>query len=147
MPQHLDARLEGPLWQGPVRRLWDRSKGEESFDAYTAVADALAEDDLARTAAATGTAQKALETVDMKLLTGPAHVAWMKQLSDLRTALEKMQPAGEIGKSRAEFEGLSKAMEKAVKRFGVGSGKPVHKIHCPMAFNHRGADFPSAVRS
>ncbi len=79
-----------------------------------------------------------LKQVDMKLLTGDAHVEWMKQEKILKAAGGKLVQAGDIEAARVEFEVLTESMAGAIVSFGSGE-VAVYRFHCPMAFNDKGA--------
>ena len=82
---------------------------------------------------------KALEDVDMGLLEGPAHMAWMKELMDLNKNSKALASTDDIVKQREAFYLLSETLTSAVKRFGTGGTQAVLQFFCPMAFNNRGA--------
>ena len=83
---------------------------------------------------------KALDVVDMKLLEGPAHHAWMKELEGVKKSANVVAAAADIEKARAGFALLSESMIAVARRFGTGS-QTVYRVRCPMAFNDRGADW------
>jgi Cu(I)/Ag(I) efflux system membrane fusion protein len=103
------------------------------------MSDALASDKQEAAAKVLAEMKKSLGEVDMKLLSGPAHEAWMKALRSLEDAVARMEKAGDIKALRAEFAPLSDALIAAVKQFGAD--RALYVIHCPMAFNNRGADW------
>ncbi len=115
--------------------------------AYFAAQKALSKDDFDAAKQAVGNAARALESVDMRLLDGDAHVAWMRDSgaigSGVRAALEAKGMPG----LREAFGGLSDAAIGAVGRFGPGERAAVHTVNCPMAFGNRGADWLSAERA
>jgi len=128
-PAHLGAPEE---FRGQLRRL---------YGAYLEVSAALAGDGLEGASAAVKETREALEAVDMTSLEGEAHMSWMKQLEGLNEALGKMGAARDLDAMRAAFEPLSMELMQAVKTFGVASGDAVYQVHCPMAFDGRGADW------
>ena len=83
---------------------------------------------------------KVLDAVDMKLLEGPAHHAWMKELEGIKKSANVVAAAADIEKNRAGFALLSESMIAVARRFGTG-GQTVYRLRCPMAFNNRGADW------
>ncbi len=104
---------------------------------YFRVKHALVESDPSKASAATGNFLNALSAADMSLLDDEPHHRWMALLSDLR------EMAGEIGKTedleeqRGHFEHLSMSMIDVVEYFGLQVR--VYKMHCPMAFDDKGA--------
>jgi Cu(I)/Ag(I) efflux system membrane fusion protein len=113
------------------------------FDAYFAVSKALAGDDLKGSIAAVEQTQKALAAVDMKLLKGDTHMAWMKVSASLGEVLKRAGGAGDIKILRKDFEPLSIQMISLAKRFGT-LGRKLFVHRCPMAFDNRGANWLQA---
>ena len=110
------------------------------FDTYFHVQTALSLDANEEARGAAKDFRKALETVDMSLLQGAAHQAWMKELEDITKTVSRIITAVDIQKARSSFAMLSESMIGVAKRFGAGSAD-VYRFHCPMAFNDRGADW------
>jgi hypothetical protein len=42
---------------------------------------------------------------------------------------------------KAAFEQLSNEMIAVVKQFGIAENRVLYRLHCPMAFNNKGADW------
>lgn len=84
---------------------------------------------------------KSLQMVDMSLLKGEAHQAWMKQLNMMQSALNSIQNAQDLEKARTFFETLSNALILTTKKFGGDGSQNIYLYHCPMAFNNKGADW------
>ncbi len=79
------------------------------------------------------------DSVDMALLKGPAHMAWMQQLGEAQTAAKEMVKAQDISGMRAAFETLSDTLYASIQQFGTSGSLTIYRFHCPMAFNNRGA--------
>ena len=109
-------------------------------DAYLAAAQALARDDVAGAVAAAGSARQGLSAVDMKLLSAQEHQAWMPLADQLDKALVALSGAADIESARKTFASLSDVMIAVAGRYGAVGGALV-RLHCPMAFNGRGADW------
>ena len=109
------------------------------FDAYFAVQQALADDKHEAALAAATSGADALAAVEMKLLNGPDHEAWMPHASELKRILGELAAAKDIEAARQKFALLSEELLVVAKQFGPAGGKPLYEIHCPMAFNNRGA--------
>jgi Cu(I)/Ag(I) efflux system membrane fusion protein len=43
--------------------------------------------------------------------------------------------------ARLAFEQLSNELIAAVKHFGIPENRSLYRIHCPMAFDNKGADW------
>ncbi len=82
-----------------------------------------------------------LNSVDMKLLTGHLHMAWMKDLKDLKDQANAMKNAPDIIKQRESFALLSESVTSVVRTFGTSGKEGVMQFHCPMAFGGHGADW------
>ena len=113
---------------------------EPLFDTYFRVQTALSLDSDEDAKGAAKDFCKALEAVDMSLLQGAAHQAWMKELEDSTKTARRIVAGVDIQEARSVFALLSESMIGVAKRFGAGSAD-VYRFHCPMAFNDRGADW------
>jgi Cu(I)/Ag(I) efflux system membrane fusion protein len=107
-------------------------------DGYLGIQAALAKDDPAAAKKAAEQGLLALGKVDMELVSGPNHMAWMKLAGELKTLLGAVAKADGIKALRAKFALLSEQVTALVTRFGVPSGT-LYKAWCPMAFDGRGA--------
>jgi Cu(I)/Ag(I) efflux system membrane fusion protein len=109
-------------------------------EAYLGVQAALAGDDPKGAAESAKNALTALGKVDMGLVTGDAHMAWMKSAGDLKLLLNDLAGAEDIETARAKFALLSEELAALLTRFGLAEGK-LYKAWCPMAFDNRGASW------
>lgn len=109
------------------------------FDRYFAIQKALADDTSVSAAKAANESLDALRAVDMGLLTGEDHDKWMQASTDIQTILTKAGQTEEIKSQREEFYLLSQQMTEVARRFGSASQGPVYLLHCPMAFDNKGA--------
>jgi len=116
------------------------------FEEYLATAAALASDDFSKASKAANSAANALSAVDMKLLSGEAHMQWMKLEADLRKALDAMVAAKDLEGLRQGFALFSEAMPPAIRRFGIRPVDPVYRFRCSMAFDGRGAGWLQTKR-
>lgn len=117
------------------RQLW------AVVEKYLLLQDALASDNKDAAAETAGQTLETLSEVDMSLLRDKAHNTWMTNNAKMKAALEKIKAAGAIESMREGFEKLSNNMISVLKQFGVYGGKTIYQIHCPMAFNNKGADW------
>ncbi|MBN1866885.1 efflux RND transporter periplasmic adaptor subunit [Candidatus Sumerlaeota bacterium] len=110
--------------------------------AYLGVQQSLSTDDLDGAREAAKKVLVALEATDMTLLEGDAHMAWMKQIKALTESAGAIAGAEDnIGQARERFLPLSEAAISVADTFGSPSAKPLVRMHCPMAFDNRGADW------
>ncbi len=110
------------------------------FETYFGIQTALSLDSADDAKKAANGFCKAIEAVDMSLLEGAAHQAWMKERKEITKIARRFIAADGIQKARSVFDTLSGSMIGVAKRFGAG-GADVYLFHCPMAFNDRGADW------
>jgi Cu(I)/Ag(I) efflux system membrane fusion protein len=108
---------------------------------YLSLHHALAGDDKDGAIKAAPSAIQAIEQVDMSLLSGKPHEVWMKRSDAINKSLSGIQTAGQIEVARQGFELLSNEVIALVKQFGIPENRSLHRIHCPMAFNNKGADW------
>lgn len=111
------------------------------LDAYMAVGSALAADDETRAAAAGKDFSRALSAVDMKLLGGAAHTAWMKHAASLAKAAGALAAAQDLEAQRRAFALAGEALAVVTRDFPAPEDGPLYRLHCPMAFGGRGADW------
>jgi Cu(I)/Ag(I) efflux system membrane fusion protein len=112
---------------------------EKTVSAYFGIQQALSKDSQAQALADAKHVLKALDSVDMGLLKGPAHMAWMQQLEKAQTAAKELVKAQDISGMRAAFETLSDTLYASIQQFGTSGSLTIYRFHCPMAFNNRGA--------
>ena len=117
------------------RQLWG------VVEKYLLLHEALASDDKDSAARAASETLEALSAVEMSLVSGNAHNAWMDNSMKMKTALDKIKEVEGIEQMRVGFEGLSNELIAVVGQFGVYPDKTLYKINCPMAFNNKGADW------
>ncbi len=109
--------------------------------AYLDMHAALAGDDDEAAGNAARRAREALAAVDMALLGGDAHMAWMELLPGLQKPLEQALAAGDLAARRQAFAAFGQGLLQAFERFGPPPGPPLRVFHCPMALDGKGADW------
>ncbi|MHC4478840.1 MAG: efflux RND transporter periplasmic adaptor subunit [Planctomycetota bacterium] len=108
---------------------------------YLALQTALAGDDADKAASAAAQAGKALSQINMGLLSGEAHQAWMQRSGKMANVLKAPQKTNDIEQARKAFKTFSDELISVLGQFQLAGQAPLYKIHCPMAFNNRGADW------
>ena len=108
------------------------------FDQYIALKDAFVQGDIENVKQAAQKVQQSLTNVDMKLLSGDAHMQWMDSLGRLDNLLKQIESSNVLEGQRKDFSDFSNEFYKVIKTFGL-MGKTVYYQFCPMAFNEKGA--------
>ncbi len=111
------------------------------LQAYLAMQTALAGDDEKKARAAAGSAVDALQAVDMTLVDGEAHLAWMKDEKSLRDSFASIAAAADIDAQRRHLLGLTGPLWDTLRRFGFSQDDPVRLFNCPMAAGGKGGDW------
>ncbi len=127
-----------PVFEAPTE--FRQSLGSV-FGSYLEVQKALAADDPELAKEKAGAFGQQLQQVDMKLVEGEAHETWMGQLAALRGAADQIAGAKDIAAMRVAFEPLSNAMTKTVTSFQPLGMDHIYEVHCPMAFDFKGASW------
>ncbi|NOR28329.1 MAG: efflux RND transporter periplasmic adaptor subunit [Lutibacter sp.] len=110
----------------------------EVFKNYMLVKDALANDNHSTAKKSANELLKALQKVDMKLLTDTkSHNLWMAFLNEMNTSTKNISATNSIKNQRAQFILLSTSIEKSIAMFGIN--QKVYHQFCPMANNDKGA--------
>jgi Cu(I)/Ag(I) efflux system membrane fusion protein len=113
----------------------------EVLKSYFEIQAALAGDDDGTAAAAAERSARTLQAVDMSLLTGEAHMAWMKDHERRQKRVLDVAKASDIAGRRAAFQALSEALWPTLRRFGFHGHRTVRLFNCPMANSGAGADW------
>jgi Cu(I)/Ag(I) efflux system membrane fusion protein len=108
---------------------------------YLSLQQALFENDKDGAVKAATYANESLAKVDMTLLSGKSHEVWMTNSTAMNKALITIKESTDIEAARKVFETLSNELITAVKQFGIPETDTLYRIHCPMAFNNKGADW------
>ena len=85
--------------------------------------------------------QKALDAVDMSLFSGDSHDQWMEALPVLKASLTKVAGSDDLQVQREAFFPLSQQVIGLSKTFGALGADTLYIMHCPMAFDNRGASW------
>lgn len=117
-----------------------RAQLDPAYLSYVKMQAALSRDDLDGAKEAAKSFQADVTRADMTLLNGDAHNLWMKELGQLSTTTEMIGRAKTIDDARFSFALISEGTIAVAKHFGAGD-LSLHRFHCPMAFDGRGADW------
>jgi Cu(I)/Ag(I) efflux system membrane fusion protein len=126
-----------------VSRISDtfRKQLAKVFESYFAMQQGLADDKIQLATESAKKASSALKTVDMKLLSGKDHDKWMKFSAELESILSKASQSKDIKLLREDFYLLSQQLTRIAKHFGSTGQLPLYILHCPMAFDNKGAQW------
>jgi Cu(I)/Ag(I) efflux system membrane fusion protein len=108
------------------------------YENYLRMKDAFVATDVQKVNSQAQKVSAALESVDMELLKGDAHMAWMDQLKTLNSAIKTIRSENNIEKQRLAFSDFNDAFYKSLKMFGLNNDTAYYQF-CPMAFNDKGA--------
>ncbi|MFT5469057.1 MAG: Cu(I)/Ag(I) efflux system membrane fusion protein [Verrucomicrobiales bacterium] len=111
------------------------------FEAYLSTQKALAGDSLEDTKAGGAALVTALGKVDMAVVQGDAHMAWMNYLAPIRGSGAMIAEAKNLDEARIGFLPLSKTMINLTRTFQANPGDNAVEVHCPMAFDNQGGSW------
>ncbi len=116
-----------------------RQQLADLYGAYLEMRAALAGDDFAAARQATGKLLAALNQVSPDSLDGDAKSAWDKEQRQLVLIGQALANAKDIEAARLQFSLLSEQMLAMARRFRPILRHDLFELHCPMAFDGRGA--------
>jgi Cu(I)/Ag(I) efflux system membrane fusion protein len=108
------------------------------FDQYIVLKNAFVQSDVNSVKKTAQMVGQALTKVDMKLLSGDAHIIWMDLLSSLNNQIKQIRSSDVLEEQRKLFSVFNDQFFEAIKIFGL-TGKTVYYQFCPMAFDNAGA--------
>jgi len=111
------------------------------IETYLSLHEVLAADDKDGAVKAAQSAIQALSHVDMTLVSGKTHEVWMGRVAGMNKALGAITEGVQIEAARQAFELLSNELIAVVRQFGIPENRVLYRLHCPMAFNNKGADW------
>jgi Cu(I)/Ag(I) efflux system membrane fusion protein len=126
----------------------DQAKKElrPMFYSYFKLKDYLVQDNFDKAVQSGMDMNKALDNISMGIFNGEAHIIWMKYQPTLKNNLQHIDQMKSIDDLRNAFIGISSAMIALSESFGSLNGA-VYVQHCPMADNHKGADWLSKEKN
>jgi len=103
----------------------------EVYQASLKMTKSFVEEDIEAVKEKTGTMIHRIAEVNMALVEGDAHMAWMKYMKTLSDELGKIMDSDDLVEQRKYYATVSEELYRAVKSFGVG--ETVYYMFCPMA--------------
>ncbi|MDF1548618.1 MAG: efflux RND transporter periplasmic adaptor subunit [Bacteroidales bacterium] len=88
--------------------------------------------------------KSSLKKIDMELLEGNEHMAWMDMLTMINFTLDQVLKGKNIDEKRVGFRDLSNNITTSIEKFGIKSDKTLYLEYCPMADDNKGAFWISA---
>ena len=114
------------------------------YNAYLKMNDAFVDSDAEAVASEANKVIKAINSVDMALLKGDGHMAWMDQLEILNNTISEISKLNDIEKQRHQYIQFNLAFYKSIKMFGL-ENTTAYFQYCPMANNDKGAYWMSNI--
>ena len=117
---------------------------QEVYDSYSLMKDAFVSSDAEEVKKSAEQVIFSLQRVDMGLLTGEAHMTWMKYLEVLESEITSISTTSNITVQRIAFAEFNDALYASVKAFGLHHGM-IYYQYCPMANGDVGAYWLSNI--
>jgi len=127
-----------PVWQVDEDFL---KQLEPVITQYLNMVHAFADDDGNSARTHSENAINALDAVDTEALDEEESNAWYVASERLEDRLRRVRAADNIEDARAALEQVTTSLETVLDLFGLPPGITLYRIHCPMAFEGRGADW------
>ena len=134
-----DTTAEAPAQAIPVDPEFTSSLAP-LVGSYLNLAERLAADDLTAAQVAARAMERETGRVHQPS-SSEARQAWQTIADALTQHAHHAASVAEIDDVRAAFEHLSMQVIELLRRFGNPLGQPLRLVHCPMAFDNRGADW------
>ncbi len=112
--------------------------------AYLSIGNSLASDDVSSVAGAVAGLQQEISGIDSRSLDGKAAQRWQAELSSLAAIVARLAKAEDIAALRSAFALLSEELLTLQRTFGIAKSDQLFEMHCPMAFEGRGATWIQA---
>ncbi len=127
-----------------------RSQLAQIVPAYLSIGAALAGDDVGAAANAVNQFHQAILAIDAQSLDGTAADRWQVEWGSLNAIVGRLTKANDIAALRSAFALLSDELLALQWTFGIQNSEKLFELHCPMAFEGRGATWiqaDSAIRN
>jgi Cu(I)/Ag(I) efflux system membrane fusion protein len=127
---HTQHIVVSPAFQSDLAGVWEQ---------YLAVGQALAADNLQVAQKSLVGFESAVAAVDDTSLADRAKEVWANERTNLVKLIDSLKKSQDINAMRAQFLPLSQEVGVLAKTFGFGEPSPIYELHCPMAFQGKGA--------
>ncbi len=114
---------------------------------YLTIGEALATDDIGATTQGIAKLHQFIGTINPQSLSGNAAERWTVEQKSLSTIAARMSQASDLSEMRSAFALLSEELLALHRIFGFSTGNQLFELHCPMAFDGRGASWIQSERA
>ncbi|WP_430931593.1 efflux RND transporter periplasmic adaptor subunit [Saccharicrinis sp. 156] len=108
------------------------------YNKYLLMKDAFITSDAQKVITMADELVNSIESVDMGLLKGDAHMAWMEYVAVLEKTSKSISKSMDVEKQRTEFAKFNLTFYKSLKAFGLNNVTAYYQ-YCPMAEKDKGA--------
>ncbi len=115
------------------------------FENYLKMKNAFVATDAQKASEEAKNVEKSIGKVQMELLKGEAHTAWMDELKTLNSEIKTISNSSDIEEQRLAFSKFNLAFYKSLKMFGLENDTAYFQ-YCPMAFGNKGAYWLSKTK-
>jgi len=106
---------------------------------YVRMQSGLSANNLAKAQKEIAALSAALATIDASVLNEESADTWAREARNVATILTQLERAKDLVTFRAAFALLSDEVAVLARGYGFGDVGRVYELHCPMAFDGRGA--------
>lgn len=121
-----------------------RNQLSQIVNPYLAISQALAADDAKVATSTVAGLHQTISTINSQSLTGKAAQRWQSELNSLSAITARLSKANDLKALRSAFALLSDELLALQRVFGVAGSDKLYELHCPMAFEGRGASWIQA---
>ncbi|QEG01509.1 Cation efflux system protein CusB precursor [Stieleria maiorica] len=118
-----------------------RNQLSQLVNPYVAISQALAADDATSATNAVAGLHQTVSTINAQSLTGKAAERWNSELNSLSAIAARLSKANDLKTLRSSFALLSDELLTLQRVFGLAGSDKLFELHCPMAFEGRGASW------
>jgi len=111
------------------------------FNRYLVLQESLAGDDFNKAHTSLTKLNSSVLGIKGDTIKLPHDARWKKEHENMLRSMKIMEKAKKIEELREGFSQFSETLSESMKTFGVSSETPVYLLHCPMAFDNRGANW------
>jgi Cu(I)/Ag(I) efflux system membrane fusion protein len=146
MPAASDGSSEGFTQSKPSAKTNPEFKAQltKVYNAYLKMKNAFVATDAQKVSEEAKNVEKSIQAVQMELLKGDAHMAWMEQVQTLNSEIKTISNSSDIEEQRLAFSKFNMALYKSLKTFGLDKQTAYYQ-YCPMAFGNQGAYWLSDI--